>query len=61
MYSVEGGLEVPPYSLIGISPHHLVHQFEFQEQRRAGPVKTHVIADSSLAFFDKRWENWRCR
>ena len=48
---------MPPFSLIGSSSHHLMHQLELQEQRRAWAVKPHVIADPRLAFFDQRWED----
>src|ERR1019366_572945 len=61
MHTVEGRLEVPSLRLIGISFYHLMHQLELQEQRRAGQVKTHVIAASGLAFFYQRWENGCCR
>lgn len=60
MHAVERRLEMPPFSLIGSSSHHLMHQLELQEQRRARPVKPHVIAKSRLAFFYQRWKD-RCR
>src|ERR1035441_6842355 len=61
MHTVEGGLEVPSSGFIGGSSHHLMHRLELQEQRRTRPIKTHVIADSWLAFFYQRWENRCCR
>ena len=50
MHSVEGRLEVPFLSFVGISSRHLMHKLKLQEQRRTRKVKTHIIADTGLTW-----------